>query len=99
MRTAGPAARTAFAGAQLVEHPRDVLPPGRSRLHDRYPANPFVARELRDVFPCGPGVGIRAQRVAHIVGQIMYNAARELWLFHAPSIQAVPLDSDRIKAR
>lgn len=47
-----PAARTALSVIQIDDQTLDVLVSRFFFFHKRHPADPFVARERRQAFPC-----------------------------------------------
>ena len=58
MSAAVPTARTAHPLLQLADDPADMLVPLLWSLHGDRPANPFIARKWRDVFPGRQSLGI-----------------------------------------
>ena len=76
MDAADPTTRPAHSFDKFRDHPPHMILPRLRRL-DRYrPADPFVARERRDVLPFG-------ERFLQIGGQCMYGSRRH---FHGVSI-------------
>ena len=75
MRTAGPAARPALAFSELRTHPLDMLAPGFGLFYGDGPADPFIARERRDVFPCGQSGLVGGKGFPQIRGDFVYDAA------------------------
>ena len=83
MRTAGPAARPALAFPELFTRPLDMLSSCFGLFYGDGPADPFIARERRDVFPCSErgligGKGfplIRRDFVCHAAGDCFFRHA------------------------
>ncbi len=74
MRTARPAARPPHSFFELRAHPFDVLPPCLIFLHGDGPADPFVARERRYVFPGCQCFRVRLERLSEISRKVMDDA-------------------------
>lgn len=74
MRAAGPAARPPHPFFELRAHPFDMLPSCLIFLDGDGPADPFVARKRRHVFPCRPCLRIGRKRPSEISREVMYNS-------------------------
>jgi len=82
MRAAGPTARPAHALFQLRLHALDVLLSGFRFLHRDHPADPFIARERRNVLPRGPRRRVGNKRRAQIRRELVYDAAGDRFFAH-----------------
>ncbi|SRR6266496_3523070 len=77
VNTADPAARPPHAFFEFGNHSPDMLIPCLL-LSDCYsPANPFVAGERRNVFPCCQGLLVHGEGPMQIRWQLMNDAARD----------------------
>jgi hypothetical protein len=63
VRTAWPATRPAHSFLKFRAHPLDVLPSGFRFLDGDNPADPFIAREWRNVLPFGPRQRVRNENL------------------------------------
>lgn len=86
MWTPRPAARPAHAFLEFTAHARDVLASRLRFLHDRHPTDPLVAREGRDVLPCGKRFFVSRKGRAHIGGKRMQSAAGNSFFGHTSMI-------------
>ena len=75
MRATGPTARPAHAFFQLRLHPLHVLLPGFRFLHRDHPADPFIARQRRNVLPSRQRRRISDQRLPQIRRHFVHHAA------------------------
>ena len=75
MRTAGPAARTALAFSELCTHALDMLFSCFGLFHGDGPADPFITRERRNVFPCGERGLVGGKGFPQIRRNLVYAAA------------------------
>jgi hypothetical protein len=83
MRTAGPAARPALAFFKLRTNPLDMLSPCFGLFYGRGPADPFIARERRNVFPCGERGLIGRKGFPQIRRDFVHDAAGDCFFRHA----------------
>ena len=74
MRTTRPAARPPHPFFELRAHPFDMLPPCLIFLDGDGPADPLVARELRDVFPGRQRLRVGRERLAEISRKVMCDS-------------------------
>lgn len=77
MRAAGPATRPALALGEILGGSLDVPRAGFRLLRRGYPADPFIAREGRDVLPGGERPRRREEGGLEIRRQLMHDAARD----------------------
>jgi hypothetical protein len=82
MRTAGPAARPALAFFELRTHPLDMLSSGFGLFYRNGPADPFITRERRDVFPCAERSLVRCKGFTQIRRDFVHDAARDCFFGH-----------------
>src|SRR5690606_19951673 len=82
VRAARPAAGPPHALAHLVEPRFDPAPPRRLLLAGGDPADPFVARERRDVQPKRNRGRLGLDRLAKVRWQLMHRAAWKLLCLH-----------------
>ena len=82
MRAAWPAAGAADAFFQLRNQPFEMFFRGLVLFDDDDPADPFVAGQRCDVFPCRQYSSIGSQRFAHVIGHVMDGACRNALLRH-----------------
>ena len=66
MRAAWPATRPAHPFLQFRAYPFNVLPSGFRFLDGDYPADPFIARERRNVLPLCPRLRVRDENFAQV---------------------------------
>jgi hypothetical protein len=83
MRTAGPATRPAFSVCQVLTHSLDTMASCFCFLGGGRPANPLIARERRDIFPCGPHLGRRNNGFPEIHRRFVHNAIGKIFSSHA----------------
>jgi hypothetical protein len=82
MRTAGPAARPPHAFFELSTQPLHMLSPCFGLFYGDGPADPFIARERRNVFPCDKCGLIGGKGFSQIRGDFVYDAARDCSFRH-----------------
>jgi len=82
MRATRPAARPSHSLFKLRSGPLNVLPSGFRFLDRDNPADPFIARERRNVLPCCPRLRVRNEGLSQIRWHFMYDAARDCFSFH-----------------
>jgi hypothetical protein len=75
MRTARPAARPPHPFFELRAHPFDMLLPCVIFLDGDGPADPFVARERRYVFPGRQCPRVGRERLSEIRRKVMYDSS------------------------
>jgi len=80
--TAGPAARPALAFTELLTRSLDMLSPGFGFFYGDGPADPFITRQWRDVFPGGEGSLVGGKGFSQIRGNSVYDAAGDCFLRH-----------------
>jgi len=78
MRTAGPAAGAPLPVLEVLAAPGDPARSGLRLLGRRDPADPFVARERRDVLPCRQRLGVGYEGLFQVRGQVVDHAAWDL---------------------
>ena len=82
MGTAGPAAWPALAFPELRAYPLNMLSPCFGLFYGDRPADPFIARERCDVFPCGKRGLVGGKGFPQIRGDFMRHAAGDCFLRH-----------------
>ena len=87
MRAAGPAARPALAFFELLAHPLDMLSSCFGLFHGDGPADPFIARERRDVFPGSERGLVGGKSFPQIRRDFVYHAAGDCFFRHIAPIQ------------
>jgi hypothetical protein len=79
MRTTGPTAGSAFAVRQIFMRLLNTLCPRFIFFRGFDLADPFVARQRRDIFPYRQGFGMSDERLFEIRGQFMHDAGGNLF--------------------
>ena len=82
MRATGPAAGAALAFFELLARPLDMFSPGFVLFDGDGPADPFIARERRDVFPGGERGLVGGKGFPQIRGDFMQDTAGDCTLRH-----------------
>jgi hypothetical protein len=94
MNATHPAAGTAFAAFEVRDAPLDMLLPDLGSLDRFNPANPFVARQGRDVFPLRQTRFVSAKGLLQVGRQFVNHALGNTLLAHAGILQ-IPAPSNR----
>lgn len=87
MNTAHPATRAAFAASEVRDGPFDMLLSDLRRLDRFNPANPFVARQRRDIFPSRQGSLLGCQGFPQIRRQFVDHACGNNLFAHKGILQ------------
>ena len=82
MWTARPAARPALAFFELGTHPFNMLSPRFGLFYRDGPADPFIARKRRDVFPCSERGLVGGKSFPQIRRDLVYDAAGDCFFRH-----------------
>jgi hypothetical protein len=82
MRAAGPAARPALAFFELCTYALDMFASCFGLFYGDGPADPFIARERRDVFPCGERGLVGGKGCPQIRRDFVYDAAGDCFPGH-----------------
>ena len=73
VNAAYPTARSAHALFEFRAHPFNVLTSGFWFFHGDCPADPFIARKRREVFPCRERLRVRSESVLQVLWQFVDN--------------------------
>ena len=82
MRAAGPAAGPPLSVSEVGAAPFDAVSSRFGFFCRLDPADPFIAREGRDVLPRRQRFGVGGQRLFQVRGQVMDHAARDRLFAH-----------------
>ena len=82
MRTAGPTARSALAFFEHVMRPLHMLSPRLGLFYGDGPADPFIPRKRRDIFPCGKRGLVGGKGIPQIRREFVYDAAGNCFFRH-----------------
>lgn len=75
MRTAWPATWAAFPLCQDIARPFDPVRPGFGLFGRGHPADKFIARERRNIFPCRLCFGGSEESLLEVGRQVMDDTA------------------------
>ncbi len=78
MRATGPTTRPAHSFLKLRAHSLDVLPSGFRLLDGENPADPFIAREWRNILPCRSRRWVRSKDLSQISWHFVYHTSGEM---------------------
>lgn len=82
MRATGPAARPAHSVEKLRARELDPAAPRLRFLGVQNPANPFIAREWRNIFPCGSRRRRRSKGFSQVRWHLVRHAAHDSFFSH-----------------